>query len=64
MKYEAFKCWCNELKITSIVFVGAQGMITKNFIKYFTKTEFAMDCKACLLGSERILRKVLDYIEL
>ena len=47
------------------VVIGALGVVTKNLEDYFLKIDFAPGIKAlqkiCLLGTARILRKVVDY---
>ena len=67
LKYEILKCWSNEVKIVIIipVIIGALGMVTKNLESYLSKIDFAPGTKAFqktfLLGTARMLRKVLDY---
>ena len=45
--------------------IGALGIVTKNVAKYLEKINFKPGLdplqKACLLGTARIIRKVLDY---
>ena len=68
LKYEILKCWRNELKTVIIipvpVVIGALGMVTKNLENYLSKIDVTPGIepiqKTCLLGTARILRKVLD----
>ena len=47
------------------IVIGALGIVTKNVAKYLEKINFKPGLgplqKACLLGTARIIRKVLDY---
>ena len=67
LKYEILKCWRNEVKTVIIipVVIGALGIVTKNLENYLSKIDFAPGIeplqKTCLLGTARVLRKVLDY---
>ena len=67
LKYEILKCWRNEVKTVIIipVVIGAFGIVTKNLENYLSKIDFAPGIeplqKTCLLGTARVLRKVLDY---
>ena len=61
------KFWNTEVTkvyVISIV-IGALGIVTKNVAKYLEKINFKPGLdplkKACLLGTARIIRKVLDY---
>ena len=64
LKYEIARIWqMKKVDIIPIV-IGGLGTVTKNLEKWVKKIE--IDCtiellqKACLLGSARIIRKVLD----
>ena len=67
LKYVILKCWRNEVKTVIIipVVIGALGMVTKNLENYLAKIDLTPGIeplqKTCLLGTDRILRKVLDY---
>ena len=66
LKYEILKMWKNEVTKVYIVPVvsGALGMFSKNISRYLEITGFdglEKLQKACLLGTARILRKVLEY---
>ena len=67
LKYEIMKVWSSEVTKVYIIpiIVGALGTVTKNISKFLEKIEFKPGLeplqKACLLGSARIMRKVLDY---
>ena len=47
------------------VVIGPLGIVTKNLENYLSKIDFAPGIeplqKTCLLGTARVLRKVLDY---
>lgn len=66
LKYEILKCWKGEVKKVIIVpvIIGALGMVTKKLAKFLEQINFAPGIeplqKACLLGTARIIRKVLD----
>ena len=58
--------WKNQLTKVYIVpvVIGALGMVSKNISRYLEIIGFnglEKLQKACLLGTPRILRKVLDY---
>ena len=64
LKREVQRLWkCKVAKIVPVV-IGALGTLPKDFWKWLTELDMASDAvllqKACLLGSARILRKVLD----
>ena len=63
-KYEIIRLWnCKKVKIVPVV-KGALGTVSKSLKRYLTELQmeklFAIMQKACLLGTSRILRKVLD----
>ena len=66
LKYEILKCWKNEVNKVIIIpiIIGALGMVTKNLRKYLkvagVENGIEQLQKSCLLGTARILRKVLD----
>ena len=66
LKYEMFKIYKGEVKKVLIipVIIGALGSVTKRFKSYLEqlKCEVRMEVvqRSCLLGTSRILRKVLD----
>ena len=66
-KYELLKVWITEVTKVHIipVVIGALGIVTKNVAKYLEKIDFKPGLdplqKASLLGTARIVRKVLDY---
>ena len=66
LKYEILKCWKKDINTVVIipVVVGALGMVTNKLKRYLEKIKFNPGIeplqKACLLGTARILRKVLD----
>ena len=64
LKREVQRLWkCREVKIVPVV-IGALGTLPNDMWKWLTELDMASDIvllqKACLLGSARILRKVLD----
>ena len=67
LKYELLKDWNTEVTKVYIIpnVTGALGIVTKNIVKYLEKIDFKPGLeplqKACLLGTARIIRKVLDY---
>ena len=67
LKYELLKVWNTEVTKVYIIpiVIGALGIVTKNIVKYLEKIDFKPGLeplqKACLLGTARIIRKVLDY---
>ena len=67
LKYELLKVWNTEVTKVYIIpiVIGALGIVTKNVAKYLEKINFKPGLdplqKACLLGTARIIRKVLDY---
>lgn len=69
LKYELLKVWNTEVTKVYIIpiVIGALGIVTKNVEKYLEKIDFKPGLdplqKACLLGTARIIRKVLDYSE-
>ena len=66
LKYEILKCWKWEVKKVLIIpiVIGALGLVTKNLKSNIEIINFKNGIeplqKACLLGTARILRKVLD----
>jgi hypothetical protein len=67
LKFEILKCWSKEIdkvKITPIV-IGALGTVSKNHQRYMFDIgiPFGLEVlqKTCLLGTARILRKVLSF---
>jgi len=66
LKYEILKCWKGEVNSMMVVpiVVGALGMVTNKLRHYLDKINFKPGIeplqKTCLLGTARILRKVLD----
>ena len=69
LKYELLKVWNTEVNKVYIIpiVIGALGTVTKNVAKYLEKIDFKPGLdplqKACVLGTARIIRKVLDYSE-
>ena len=65
LKHEILKCWKGEVKKASVipVVIGALGGVTKNLKRHLkhigAADEFETIQKTCLLGSARILRKVV-----
>ena len=59
LKYELLKVWNTE--VTKVYIIP----IVKNIVKYLEQIDFKPELeplqKACLLGTARIIRKVLDY---
>ena len=66
LKYEILKCWNKEVDQVMIlpIVIGALGSVTNNVRKNFDKVDLHLGVdaiqKTCLLGTARILRKVLD----
>ena len=62
-----FSSWNTEVTKVYIIpiVIAALEIVTKNFAKYLEKIDFKPGLnllkKACLLGTARIIRKVLDY---
>ena len=69
LKYEIARMWKSEINKVLIlpIVIGALGTVSKNLEKNLVALNFekAIETlqKACLLGSARILRKVLDCKE-
>eukprot|EP00795_Rhopilema_esculentum_P013890 gene13890-biopygen3805 len=67
LEYELLKGWNREITKVYIIpiVIGALGIVTKNDAKYLENIDFKPGLdplqKACLLGTARIMRKVLDY---
>ena len=67
LRYEILKCWKGEVNSVMVVpiVVGALGMVTNKLRFYLDKIKFKPGIeplqKTCLLGTARILRKVLDW---
>ena len=64
LKREIKRIWqCQDVIIIPVI-IGALGTVHKNFERWIKKLEITIDFaklqKACLLGSARIMRKVLD----
>ena len=66
LKYEILKCWKGEVKKVLIIpiIIGALGLMTKNVKSNLEIINFKNGIeplqKACMFGTARILRKVLD----
>ena len=66
LKYEILKCWNKEVDKVMIlpIVIGALGSVTNNVRKNLDKVDLHLGVdaiqKTCLLGTARILRKVLD----
>ena len=66
LKKEILKCWSKEVDKVMIlpIIIGALGTVTKNLRKNIGKLDLNLDVdmlqKTCLLGTARIIRKVLD----
>ena len=66
LKYEILKCWKWEVKkvLIILIVIGALGLVTKNLKSNIEIINFKNGIeplqKACLLGTARILKKVLD----
>ena len=67
LKFELRTAWKTEIKNVYIlpIVIGALGIITKNVVKYLQKIDFKPGIeplqKACLLGTARMIRRVLGY---
>ena len=64
LKYEIARIWkLKEVEIIPVV-IGALGSVTRNFEKWIQKLDLGITAemlqKPCLLGTARIIRKVLD----
>ena len=66
LKYEILKCWNKEVDKVVIlpIVIGALGTVTNNLRKNLDKVDLHLGVDAlqttCLLGTARIIRKVLD----
>ena len=66
LKYEILKCWNKEVDKVMIlpIVIGALGSVTNNLRKNLDKVDLHLGVdaiqKTCLLGTARVLRKVLD----
>ena len=64
LKYEIAKNLENEKSKIIPVAIGALGTATKHFEKWIEKLDFDLTIEAlqkpCLLGTARVIRKVLD----
>ena len=66
LKYEILKCWNKEVDKVMIlpIVIGVLGSVTNNVRKNLDKVDLHLGVdaiqKTCLLGTARILRKVLD----
>ena len=66
LKYEILKCWNKEVDKVMIlpIVIGALGTVTSNLRKNLDKVDLHLGVdalqKTCLLGTARIIRKVLD----
>ena len=69
LKYEILKCWNKEVDKVMIlpIVIGALGSVTNNVRKNLDKVDLHLGVdaiqKTCLLGTARILRKVLASIQ-
>ena len=67
LKYEVLKVWRAEVQKVFIVpiIIGALGSVTKKLVKNLEMINLVKGVeplqKACLLGTARIIRKVLDF---
>ena len=64
LKYEIAKIWkMRKVEVIPVV-IGALGTVTKHFEKWTEKLDLDLTIEAlqkpCLLGTTRIIRKVLD----
>ena len=65
LKYEIVKCW-KDIKVVGIIpiVIGALWSVTNKLAKHLNTIKFDLGIKpiqkVCLLGTARILRKVLD----
>ena len=64
MKYEIASMWrMKDVEVIPLV-IGALGTVTKQFEKWIQKLDLEITVeilqKPCLLGTARIIRKVLD----
>ena len=64
LKYEIAKIWkMRKVEVIPVV-IGALGTVTKHFEKWIEKVDLDLTIEAlqkpCLLGTARIIRKVLD----
>ena len=70
LKYEILKIWNTEAQKNVIVpiVIGGLGSVTKRLVKNLEMINFVKGVeplqKACLLGTARIIRKVLDFVNL
>ena len=64
LKYEIARIWKMKKVDVIPVVIGALGTVTKNFDKWLEKLELDLTVemlqRPCLLGTARIIRKVLD----
>ena len=64
LKYEIARIWKMKKVDVILVVIGALGTVTKNFDKWLEKLELDLTVemlqRPCLLGTARIIRKVLD----
>ena len=69
LKYQILKMWKDEVKKIAIipVVIDVLGVVSKRFKNYIAALEFDPGVqplqKACLIGTARIVRKVLDIRE-
>ena len=64
LKYEIAKIWkMRKVEVIPVV-IGALGTVTKHFEKWIEKLDLDLTIEAlqkpCLLGTAKIIRKVLD----
>ena len=64
LKYEIAKTWkMRKVEVIPVV-IGALGTVTKHFEKWIEKLDLDLTIEAlqkpCLLGTAKIIRKVLD----
>ena len=65
LKYEIAKIWkIRNVEVIPVVVIGALGTVTKRFEKWIEKLDLDLTIEAlqkpCLLGTARMIRKVLD----
>ena len=64
LKRELKRIWQRQEIVTIPIIIGTLGTVSKNFEQWLRKLDIMVNFstlqKACLLGSARVLRKVLD----
>ena len=64
LKRELKRIWQSQEIVTIPIIIGTLGTVSKNFEHWLRKLDIMVNFstlqKACLLGSARVIRKVLD----